>query len=98
MKKRILIAMIIDPQDRDNLSVHGPGFHERRNNSTEVMADMVIDVDRLRRDMLDNCYALCFAADIAAALAEIPEIERASDEELIEMARQQGIDLSRYEV
>ena len=48
--------------------------------------------------MLDNCYALCFAADIAAALAEIPEIERASDEELIEMALQQGIDLSRYEV
>ena len=62
------------------------------------MADMVIDVDRLRRDMLDNCYALCFATDIAAALAEIPDIEQASDEELIEMALQQGIDLSRYEV
>ena len=62
------------------------------------MADMVIDVDRLRQDMLDNCYAMCFAADIAAALAEIPEIEQASDEELIEMALQQGIDVSRYEV
>lgn len=62
------------------------------------MADMVIDVDRLRRDMLDNCYALYFAADIVAALAESPEIEKASDEELIEMALQQGIDLSKYEV
>ena len=62
------------------------------------MADMVIDVDRLRQDMLDNCYGLCFAADIVAALAEMPEIEQASDEDLIEMALRKGIDLSRYEV
>lgn len=59
---------------------------------------MVIDIDKLRKDMLDNCYALYFASDIIAALAETPDIEKASDEELIEIAKKQGIDLRRYEV
>ena len=31
-------------------------------------------------------------------LAETPDIERASDEELIEMAQKQGIDLRKYEI
>ena len=38
---------------------------------------MIIDIDKLRKDMLDNC---------------------ASDEELIEMAQKQGIDLRKYEI
>ena len=59
---------------------------------------MTIDIDKLRKDMLDNCYALYFASDIIAALAETPDIEKASDEELIEIAKKQGIDLRRYEV
>ena len=32
------------------------------------------------------------------ALAESVEIERASDEELVEMAQRQGIDLRRFEI
>ena len=59
---------------------------------------MIIDIDKLRKDMLDNCYALFFSADTVAALAETPDIERASDEELIEMAQKQGIDLRKYEI
>ena len=59
---------------------------------------MIIDIDKLRKDMLDNSYALFFASDIIAALAETPDIERASDEELIEMAQKQGIDLRKYEI
>ena len=59
---------------------------------------MVIDIDKQRKDMLYNCYALYFASDIIAALAETPDIEKASDEELIEIAKKQGIDLRRYEV
>ena len=59
---------------------------------------MTIDIDKLRKDMLDNCYALYFASDIVAALAETPDIEEASDEELIKIAKKQGIDLRRYEV
>ena len=59
---------------------------------------MNIDIDKLRKDMLDNCYVLFFASDIVAALAETPDIEQASDEELIEMAQKQGIDLRKYEI
>ena len=59
---------------------------------------MIIDIDKLRKDMLDNSYALFFASDIIAALAETPDIEQAADEEIIEMAQKQGIDLRKYEV
>lgn len=59
---------------------------------------MVIDIDKLRKDMLDNCYGAFFVADLGAALVESAEIEKASDEELIRIAQKQGIDLRRYEV
>ena len=59
---------------------------------------MSIDVDKLRKDMLDNCYGAFLVADLGGALVESIEIEKATPEELIEMAEAQGIDLSRYEV
>ena len=59
---------------------------------------MMIDVDKLRKDMLDNCYGAFFVADLGAALVESSEIERASDEELIRIAQRQGVDLHRFEV
>lgn len=59
---------------------------------------MIIDVDKLRKDMLDNCYGAFLVADLGGALVESIEIEKATPEELIEMAQRQGIDLSRYEV
>ena len=72
--------------------------------SRETVLDLLMgfmqdqDIDKLRKDMLDNCYALFFASDIVAALAETPDIEQATDEELIEMAQRQGIDLRKYEI
>ena len=59
---------------------------------------MIIDIDKLRKDMLDKCYALFFSADNIAALADTPDIEQDSDEEVIEMAQKQGIDHRKYEV
>ncbi|MBQ6401899.1 MAG: hypothetical protein IJI20_06410 [Firmicutes bacterium] len=59
---------------------------------------MVIDIDKLREDMLNNCYGAFFVCDFGGALAESVDVENATPEELIEMAQRQGIDLRRYEV
>ena len=59
---------------------------------------MTIDISRLREYMLDNSYGAFFVGDFGGALAEAADIENASDEELIEMAIRQGIDLRRFEV
>ncbi len=59
---------------------------------------MIIDVDKLREDMLNEDYGAFFVCGFGGALAESVEIERASDEELVEMAQRQGIDLRKYEV
>ena len=48
--------------------------------------------------MLDNSYGAFFIGDFGGALAEAADIENASDEELVEMAERQGIDLRRFEV
>ena len=59
---------------------------------------MIIDIDKLRKDMLDNCYGAFLVGDLGGALAESADIEQSTDEELIEMAKKQGVDLKRYEV
>ena len=59
---------------------------------------MIIDIDKLRKDMLDNCYGAFFVGDFGGALVESVDIEKATDEELVEMAMRQGIDLRRYEI
>lgn len=59
---------------------------------------MIIDVDELREYLLNNCYGAYFVGDFGGALAESVDVERASPEELVEMAQEQGIDLRRFEV
>ena len=59
---------------------------------------MIIDVDKLRDDMLQEDLGAFFGGGFGGALVEAVDIERASDEELVEMAQRQGIDLSKYEV
>ena len=59
---------------------------------------ITIDIDKLRQYMLENSYGAFFVGDFGGALAEAVDIESASDEELIEMAERQGIDLRRFEV
>lgn len=59
---------------------------------------ITIDIDKLRQYMLDNSYGAFFVGDFGGALAEAADIEKASDEELIEMAERQGIDLRRFDI
>lgn len=59
---------------------------------------MIIDVDKLRRDMENDSFGAFYGGGFGGAFMEASDIEDASDEELIEMAQKKGIDLWRYKV
>ena len=59
---------------------------------------MMIDIDALRHDLEDDSYGAFFGGGYGGALFEAIDIERASDEEVVRIARQRGIDLNRYKV
>ena len=59
---------------------------------------MNIDIEELREDMKQECYGAFFGGGFGGALIESFDIDDASPEELVRMAQDQGIDLSRYEV
>lgn len=54
-----------------------------------------IDTDRLRRDLMDY-YGTAMFSGFPMAVVDLSRIERASDEELIEIAQKNGVDLSEY--
>ena len=53
-----------------------------------------LDTERLRRDLEDN-YGTAMASGFPMAMMEISEVERASERDLIEMAREKRVDLSK---
>lgn len=53
-------------------------------------------IERLRRDMIDDDMGAFFGGGFGGALIDSFDVENASPEELIEMARRKGIDLSDY--
>ena len=57
----------------------------------------MIDFERLRRDLADDRYAGAFAG-MPAMMMEAWEIEDASERDLLDMARSEGIDLEEYEL
>ena len=59
---------------------------------------ITIDIDKLRDDMRNESYSAYFGGDFGGALIEAFDVERASDEKLVEMAIQQGINLKKYQV
>lgn len=59
---------------------------------------MIIDVDALRKDMQEESLGAFFAGGFGGALVESFEVENASDEELVRMALNNGVDLEDYQV
>ena len=54
-----------------------------------------IDVNRLRRDLMDYYGTAMFGAS-SLAMMELSKVERASDREIVEMAQENGVDLRKY--
>ena len=59
---------------------------------------ITIDVEKLRKDMREDCLGAFFGGRFGGALIEAGDIDRASDEELVEMAQRKGINLRDYQV
>ena len=59
---------------------------------------MTIDIEALREGLKQDCYGTCFGGGFGGALFESFDFERASPEELIEIAEKKGIDLRDYQI
>lgn len=59
---------------------------------------MIIDVDELRADLIKDSYGAAFGGGFGGALVQAFDIERATDEEVVQIAVSNGVDLSRYEI
>jgi hypothetical protein len=59
---------------------------------------ITIDVDQLRNDMRDECMGAAFGGGFGGALVEAMDIDRATDEQVVEMAQRKGIDIKNYQV
>lgn len=59
---------------------------------------MMIDIDKLREDLKQECYGAYFGGGFGGALMESFNIESASPQKLVEIAEKKGIDLRKYAV
>ena len=57
---------------------------------------MMIDIEKLRNDMEDY-YGTAMFGGFPMAVIELNRIQRASNEDIIQMAIDQGIDLRKYQ-
>ncbi len=60
--------------------------------------EMIIDVDALRNDLTNDGYGAFFGGGFGGALIEAADISQASEEEVVRIALEKGIDLGKYEV
>ncbi len=58
---------------------------------------MEIDIERLREDIKQDCYGAYFGGGFGGALMESFDVEKASPEEVIEIAKNKNMDLWKYQ-
>ena len=59
---------------------------------------ITIDVERLRKDMHNDCMGAYFSGGFGGALTESFDVDKASPEMLVDMAQGKGINLRKYEI
>lgn len=57
-----------------------------------------IDVDALRHDMKEEAMGAFFVGGFGGAALEASDIDNMSDEEVIEKAKRDGINLRKYQI
>ena len=60
-----------------------------------TMMEYTIDVNRLRRDLMDYFGTAMFSASPLAVM-DLSRVERASDLDVVKMAQENGMDLREY--
>ena len=56
------------------------------------------DIERLRSDLINDSYGAFFGGVFGGAMIEASDIENASPEELIRIAKNKGVNLRKYEI
>lgn len=59
---------------------------------------MTIDIEELRESLIDESFASYVGGNFGGALMEADDIENATADELVEMAIDYDIDLSRFAI
>jgi len=57
---------------------------------------MNYDYERLRNDLIDY-FGTAMMGDFPMAIMDVSEVERASDKSLVDIAKENGFDLNKYE-
>lgn len=57
----------------------------------------MIDVEKLRNDLLNYYYGLAYAVS-PIAFMEVTKVQEASEDELIEIAKKEKFDMEKYKV
>ena len=63
----------------------------------ESLLEYEIDVDELRRDMEEE-YVAAMYSGFPMAIMDLTDVERLSDQELVKLAQENGVDLRAYTV
>ncbi len=61
------------------------------------MISMNIDVEKLRKDLIDYFGSAMFSG-LPMAIVDLSDIETASNDELIEIAKKNNFDLTKYQI
>ena len=59
------------------------------------MEGTMIDYEKLRKDLSEDSYTAAFSG-LGASFLDAVDIEKASDEELLEIAKRRGFTLNKY--
>jgi hypothetical protein len=59
---------------------------------------ITVDVERLRKDMKNECMGAFYGGRFGGAMMESFDVDRASSERLVEIAKSRGVDLRKYEI
>jgi hypothetical protein len=57
-----------------------------------------IDIERLRKDLQEECFGAFLSGGFGGAMIGEHEIEKASPEKLVKLCKQMGVDLDMYEI
>lgn len=71
-------------------------FSDYVSDNKDEKVEITIDVDSIKRDLLEECYGAAFVGGFYGGLAESLSVERMSAEEIVQLAIDRGYDLNRY--
>ena len=59
---------------------------------------MEIDIEKLRKDLIEHLEGAFFIGGFGAAMIDMEKVKRASSEEVIQIAIQNGFDIEDYKI